>query len=140
MDGFGVYTYQDVGGAAPVVDECGGHFGPIDTGEVVYHYHSRTYVPYHMACQGPALGNCAATQRGTSYCHPGCGGYEVCVQPGTNEQDLREYLGQWDPEWIDQYTVNPYQEEKEDNVNTYQEDKEDNIFEELMKGIKEMFP
>ena len=51
MDGFGIYAYQDVGGAAPVVDECGGHFGPTDTGEVVYHYHSRTIVPYHLACQ-----------------------------------------------------------------------------------------
>ena len=51
MDGFGIYAYQDVGGAAPVVDECGGHFGPTDTGEVEYHYHSRTIVPYHLACQ-----------------------------------------------------------------------------------------
>ena len=51
MDGFGIYAYQDVGGAAPVVDECGGHFGPTDTGEVAYHYHSRTIVPYHLACQ-----------------------------------------------------------------------------------------
>ena len=55
MDGFGIYAYQDVGGAAPVVDECGGHFGPTDTGEVVYHYHSRTIVPYHLACQGSNL-------------------------------------------------------------------------------------
>ena len=39
MDGFGIYAYQDIGGAAPVVDQCGGHFGPVDTGEVVYHYH-----------------------------------------------------------------------------------------------------
>ena len=51
MDGFGIYAYQDVGGNAPVVDECGGHFGPTDTGEVAYHYHSRTIVPYHLACQ-----------------------------------------------------------------------------------------
>ena len=146
-----------------MVDECGGHFGPVDTGEVVYHYHSRTYVPYHMACQGPALGNCAATQRGTSYCHPGCGGYEVCVQPGTSEEDLREYLGQWDPDWLDQYNVNPYQEgssnahqykkegasnsnnqepsQREDNVNPYHapSHKEDNVYEELVKEIKEMF-
>ena len=55
MDGFGIYAYQDVGGVAPVVDECGGHFGPTDTGEVVYHYHSRTIVPYHLACQGSAI-------------------------------------------------------------------------------------
>ena len=40
IDGFGIYGYQDVGGAAPIVDECGGHFGPVDdTGDVVYHYH-----------------------------------------------------------------------------------------------------
>ena len=40
MDGFGVYAYQDVDGAAPIVDECGGHFGPVDkTGKVFYHYH-----------------------------------------------------------------------------------------------------
>ena len=108
MDGFAVYSYQDWGGAAPIVDECGGHFGPDETGKVTYHYHSRTYVPYHLACQGPSLGNCASTQRGTNYCHPGCG-YEVCVQPGTDEAALREYLGKWDPTWLDQYTVNPYQ-------------------------------
>ena len=30
---------KDVDGAAPVVDQCGGHFGPVDSGEVVYHYH-----------------------------------------------------------------------------------------------------
>ena len=51
LDGFGIYSYQDVGGAAPVVDECGGHFGPVDTGAVEYHYHSRQIVPYHLACQ-----------------------------------------------------------------------------------------
>ena len=40
MDGFGVYAYQDVDGTAPIVDECGGHFGPVDeTGKVLYHYH-----------------------------------------------------------------------------------------------------
>merc|ERR1711872_840228 len=29
-DGFGIYAYQDIDGSAPVVDECGGHFGPVD--------------------------------------------------------------------------------------------------------------
>lgn len=108
MDGFKIFTYQDVGGAAPVVDECGGHFGPIDTGEIEYHYHSRTITPYHMACQGPSLGRCAETQKGTNFCHPGCGA-DICVQPGTDEAKLREYLAQWDPTWLDKYTVNDYQ-------------------------------
>jgi len=107
MDGFGIYAYQDIGGAAPVVDQCGGHFGPVNTGEVVYHYHSRPIVPYHLACQGPSLGQCDSTQRGTNYCHPGCGA-EVCVQPGTSEDDLRAYLDTWDPFWLDQYTTNQY--------------------------------
>lgn len=107
MDGFKIFAYQDVGGAAPIVDECGGHFGPTDTGEIEYHYHSRPIVPYHLACQGPSLSNCAATQRGTNFCHPGCG-YDVCVQPGTSETELRSYLGQWDPTWLDKYTVNDY--------------------------------
>ena len=26
-DGYGLYGYLDIGGATPVVDECGGHFG-----------------------------------------------------------------------------------------------------------------
>ena len=28
-DGFGIYTYTDVGGDAPVLDECDGQFGPV---------------------------------------------------------------------------------------------------------------
>ena len=136
MDGFGVYSYQDVGGAAPIVDECGGHFGPTDnTGKIEYHYHSRTYVPYHLACQGPSLGNCASTQRGTNYCHPGCG-YEVCVQPGTDEGALRDYLGQWDPTWLDQYTVNPFHGPP---AMEEEEEEEDNLVERLVKDILEMF-
>ena len=27
--------FSDVGGSAPAVDECGGHFGPVDSGEVM---------------------------------------------------------------------------------------------------------
>jgi len=107
VDGFGIYAYNDVEGKAPVVDECGGHFGPVDTGEVVYHYHSRAIVPYHLACQGPSLGGCAATQSGVNYCHPGCG-FDVCVQPGTKESELRAYLADFDDEWLDKYTVNDY--------------------------------
>merc|ERR1711970_261789 len=109
MDGFGIYAYQDVNGAAPIVDECGGHFGPVDSGEVVYHYHSRPIVPYHLACQGPSLGQCASTQRGTNFCHPGCGA-DICIQPGTSEEELRAYLGVWDDSWLDNYTSNEYKE------------------------------
>merc|ERR1719499_2270906 len=108
-DGFGIYAYQDIDGSAPVVDECGGHFGPVDTGEVLYHYHSRPIVPYHLACQGPSLGQCASTQRGTNYCHPGCGA-DVCIQPGTPEAELREYLATWDDLWLDSYTTNNYKQ------------------------------
>jgi len=107
LDGFGIYAYQDINGSAPVVDQCGGHFGPVDTGEVVYHYHSRPIVPYHLACQGPALGKCDATQRGTNFCHPGCGA-DVCVQPGTSEEELRAHLATWDGGWLDNYSVNLY--------------------------------
>ena len=133
LDGFGIYSYQDVGGAAPVVDECGGHFGPVDTGAVEYHYHSRQIVPYHLACQessfhlfiktkagngrslcinlfhlqGPSLGRCAETQQGTNYCHPGCGS-DYCVQPGTSEGELRDYLAQWDEGWYGRFTVNDF--------------------------------
>lgn len=110
-DGFGIYSYQDVGGALPVVDECGGHFGAVDGsgGLPVYHYHSRQFAPYHLACQGPSLGKCAETQRGNNYCHPGCGA-DVCVQPGTDEQKLREYLAKWNPKWLDMHTVNDYKQ------------------------------
>lgn len=108
IDGFSIYAYQDVGGAAPIVDECGGHFGPVDdSGDVVYHYHSRTSVPYHLGCQGPSLGKCNGTQDRTNFCHPGCG-YEVCVQPGTQTAKLEKYLSRFDPKWLSQYTVNNY--------------------------------
>jgi len=110
LDGFGIYTFQDVGGKAPVVDECGGHFGPVsdDLDEVVYHYHTRPYVPYTLACQGPALGKCDETQTNTTnFCNYGCGA-EVCIQPGTKEGALRKYLKTWNEDWLDKYTVNDY--------------------------------
>jgi len=113
LDGFGIYTFQDVDGLTPIVDECGGHFGPVDeTGDVVYHYHTRPFVPYTLACQGPALGKCEETQGRTNYCHYGCKA-EVCVQPGTSETKLREYLAGWDEGWLDRYTVNDYSGVKE---------------------------
>jgi len=109
IDGFGIYGYQDVGGAAPIVDQCGGHFGPVDdTGDVVYHYHSRTSVPYHLGCQGPSLGKCSSTQQDADFCHPGCG-YDVCVQPATDRRKLEGYLAKFDPTWLRNYTVNDFE-------------------------------
>ena len=50
MDGFGVYAYQDIDGATPVVDECGGHFGPVDeTGKVLYHYHRYIFESFYTS-------------------------------------------------------------------------------------------
>lgn len=108
LDGFGLYGYEDVGGAMPVLDECGGHFGPVDDAkleEVVYHYHATTYSPYHLACQGPALGKCADTQHGADFCGEGCGA-EVCVQPGTKEVHLQQYVAKWNSTWLEKYTTN----------------------------------
>ena len=110
-DGFGIYAFSDVGGSAPVLDECGGHFGPVnddDPESVVYHYHATTYTPYHLACQGPALQKCESTQHGTSFCGPGCGGYDVCVQPGTSKSSLKTYVAKWNSTWLDSYTVNDF--------------------------------
>jgi hypothetical protein len=108
LDGFGLYGYEDIGGSAPVLDECGGHFGPTDDDkldEIVYHYHATTYSPYHLACQGPALGKCESTQHGASFCGEGCGA-EVCAQPGTKMAALRTYLSKWNSTWLDHYTTN----------------------------------
>ena len=115
IDGFGIYTYQDEGGLTPIVDECGGHFGAVDTGEVVYHYHVRVFVPYTLACQGPALGKCASQQGVTDYCHYGCGA-DVCVQPGTSETKLKAYLAQWNETWLENYSINDYSGVKEISV------------------------
>ena len=108
LDGFGMHAYSDEGGAAPVLDECGGHFGPTGNGtEVAYHYHATSYTPYHVACQGPALGRCERTQHGVSFCGKGCGA-EVCVQPGTSAAALRTYLRRWNASWLDAHTINPF--------------------------------
>ena len=113
-DGFAIHTYQDIGGAAPVLDECGGHFGPTDDDDlensVTYHYHATTYTPYHLACQGPALGKCEGTQSGTSFCGKGCGA-DVCVQPGTRKAGLDSYLSGFDNKtWLSAYSTNAYEE------------------------------
>jgi hypothetical protein len=39
----------------------------------MYHYHARTNTPYHLACQGPALGKCEAVQHDANFCGKGCG-------------------------------------------------------------------
>ena len=118
VDGFNIYTYQDNNGETPIVDECGGHFGSVDTsGKVEYHYHSRTTVPYHLACQGPALKKCATTQGKTNYCHPGCGA-EVCVQPGTDSERLNQYLNEFDSTWLAKFTVNDYERKSSSKANS----------------------
>ena len=61
----------------------------------------------HINLQGPSLSRCAETQQGTNYCHPGCGS-DVCVQPGTIPDKLREYIAKWEDGWLDRYTVNDY--------------------------------
>lgn len=118
-DGFGIYTYWDVDGARPVLDECGGQFGPVppsgnstntdpSTWDVAYHYHASTSTPYHLACQGPALGRCDSTQGGTNFCGKGCGA-EICVQPGTDRKKLEAYLAKWNSTWLQSYTVNDFE-------------------------------
>jgi len=109
-DGFGIYAYNDLAGSAPVLDECNGHFGPVseNSSEVVYHYHATTTTPYHLACQGPALGQCEDTQGATSFCGKGCGA-EVCVQPGTNKAQLEAYVAKFNQTWLQSYTANSYE-------------------------------
>ncbi|KAI9032027.1 YHYH protein-domain-containing protein [Hyaloraphidium curvatum] len=92
-DGHGIYGYFDINGSTPVVDECGGHWGPVPAGNpnlgetegrIVYHYHARKAAPYYLGCTGPANGQCADVNTdATLQCTKGCGG-KVCVQPGTD--------------------------------------------------------
>jgi hypothetical protein len=108
LDGFAIHAYQDIGGSAPVLDECGGHFGPVsddDLTTVSYHYHSTTYTPYTLACQGPALGECESTQGGANFCGEGCGA-DICVQPGVAQEDLEAYVDEFDSTWLAKYTTN----------------------------------
>jgi hypothetical protein len=109
MDGFGIYGFWDVEGEKPVLDECGGHFGPVPpNNETVYHYHAATAVPYYLSCQGPALGKCHTVQTGSyDACGTGCGS-DICVQPGTNETALKAYLSKYNSSWLNSYTVNDY--------------------------------
>jgi hypothetical protein len=117
MDGANIYPYSDINGAAPVLDECGGHFGYVpDKDEPVYHYHSTTYAPYTLACFGPALGRCNETQSdpieingiiipSTNYCGWGCGA-QICIQPGTDMAALKNSLANFNATWFDSYTNN----------------------------------
>ena len=86
-----MHAYADVGGAAPVLDECGGHFGPTADGAgdetVTYHYHATTYTPYHLACQGPALGACPSTRT-------------------RRARALAAYVGRFNASWLERYTTN----------------------------------
>eukprot|EP00475_Leptophrys_vorax_P041249 TRINITY_DN77808_c0_g1_i1.p1 TRINITY_DN77808_c0_g1~~TRINITY_DN77808_c0_g1_i1.p1 ORF type:complete len:419 (-),score=105.61 TRINITY_DN77808_c0_g1_i1:112-1197(-) len=113
LDGFGIYSYEDIGGAAPVLDECGGHFGPVDddsnSSEVVYHYHATTYTPYHLACQGPALGKCHEVQHGADFCGKGCGA-DLCVQPGTEKSALERYIARFDASgtYLSKHSINKF--------------------------------
>eukprot|EP01062_Namystynia_karyoxenos_P015672 TRINITY_DN156_c0_g2_i4.p2 TRINITY_DN156_c0_g2~~TRINITY_DN156_c0_g2_i4.p2 ORF type:complete len:399 (+),score=115.75 TRINITY_DN156_c0_g2_i4:74-1198(+) len=121
-DGFGIYGYHDVDGA-PLLDECHGHFGPVDpSGRVEYHYHTspeynvpgKPHRPYYMGCQGPAKGRCNSTvsskyDGGANWCGQGCGA-DICVQPGTSTTALQTYLNGFPgtAKWLDNFTVNDY--------------------------------
>eukprot|EP01060_Flectonema_neradi_P000680 TRINITY_DN10426_c0_g1_i1.p1 TRINITY_DN10426_c0_g1~~TRINITY_DN10426_c0_g1_i1.p1 ORF type:complete len:369 (+),score=67.35 TRINITY_DN10426_c0_g1_i1:50-1156(+) len=120
-DGFGIYGFGDVSGAS-VLDECNGHFGELPDGSIGYHYHAvdhynmdgEHHVPYHMGCQGPSKGKCKSTisekyDYGADWCGAGCG-YEICVQPGTSNASLTQYLSKYPggASWLSQFTVNPY--------------------------------
>ena len=54
-DGFAMYGFHDIGGAAPVLDECNGHFGCIDDScnTVTYHYHSNNFQTPELSYQEP---------------------------------------------------------------------------------------
>ena len=125
-DGFGVYGYADVRGDASVLDECRGHFGPLDDdapGDVAYHYHAQDvnntvasgdgFMPYYLGCQGPAKGLCesqvnwTAHDMGHVYCGDGCGA-DVCVQPGTRPDALDAYLDAFNATWLAAFTVNDF--------------------------------
>jgi len=120
-DGFKMYGAGDFSGS-PVLDECRGHFGPVDRdGTIEYHYHTQgvwnlpgtPHKPYYMGCQGPSKGRCNETvnpnyDNGKNWCGPGCG-HEICVQPGTDKEGLRRYLAQFGkPNWLDNFDVNDF--------------------------------
>jgi len=120
-DGFKMYGVGDYHGTS-VVDECNGHFGYVDDkGTIEYHYHAQAvynmpgehHKPYYLGCQGPSKGRCNETLNpdyddGANWCGQGCG-HEICVQPGTDRNALREYLGRFgNPNWLDQFDVNPF--------------------------------
>eukprot|EP01084_Bolivina_argentea_P033268 61559_1 len=125
-DGFSMYGFYDINGKEPVVDECNGHFGCIDDDcvTVSYHYHARnftfipeknsTFFPYWIGCLGPSKGVCNSTvhqqyDNGANWCGPGCGGYQICVQTGTNTDTLNAYVNSFGkPNWLKQFTINPY--------------------------------
>jgi hypothetical protein len=69
LDGVGLYGMWEGGGAAPVLDACNGHTGPVPgdaaygvpTG-TAYHYHVTTTPPFTVGCFGPvdSLAACKA--------------------------------------------------------------------------------
>eukprot|EP01084_Bolivina_argentea_P033267 61557_1 len=122
-DGFGIYGFYDLNGKKPVMDQCNGHLGCLDDEckIVEYHYHAQNFTysgspteqfqPYWIGCLGPSKGICNSTippQDNTPKCGPGCG-YQICVQPGTNNGSLNEYIDSFGKaNWLSQWTVNPY--------------------------------
>lgn len=124
-DGFAIYGFGDVTGS-PVLDECHGHFGPtsVNNATVTYHYHAspatnvdgETHKPYYLGCLGPSKGQCQSVgsnpdyDDGANWCGAGCG-YDVCVQPGTDEGEMERYLELFTSSataWLANFTVNSY--------------------------------
>ena len=123
-DGFGIYGFYDLNHSVPIVDECNGHFGCLDDKcEIVeYHYHAKNFTytgqpqqfePYWIGCLGPSKGMCNETEIPPNPNAPDCGsgcGYQICVQPGTNNDTLTQYIGSFGKgdDWLDKFTVNPF--------------------------------
>jgi len=91
----------------PLLDACGGHFGPTpdSPSTSVYHYHAQDRAPWTVGCLGPGAGNtlvsvatCRALYTSTS---KGCGVTPETMQiksgGGTGSADLSVSYTRWCP-------------------------------------------
>lgn len=76
LDGKGIFgKWEDTDGQQkPMLDACGGHWGPTDeSGELSYHYHVQDLAPFTIGCYGPNPDNSLVSMEQCRSLYSGCG-------------------------------------------------------------------
>ena len=85
-DGKAIHGKYEGAYQVPMLDACGGHWGPTpeSQGEMIYHYHVQDQAPFIIGCYGPNADDSLVTVEQCRSLYPGCNGEPTLLSTGVN--------------------------------------------------------